>query len=1111
MQGCKAGLVSAIALQVLAWCSVSHAQPTLAPLAKLSQDPHTPSAGRLIEQVEPSVIHLRDKKGNLVPVPGFRLEDFERMLRREHQATEADRAPPFTLQAMTANGVAKADYAEMTVRFRYTVHEEGWVRIPLRLDQAVLRSEARFKGPAQQFVHFDPGGAGYVCWVRGAQAPAQQLTMDMDILVPLVTLGEETRLHLSAPRAALSELKLTVPVTGAVGRVSEGATLLPPASAGDGQTLLSVSGLGGDCELAWRKPGNAPIEPRTVLEATGNILAKVGGQGIDCDVRLTLRGFGDPFDSFRVRLPKGAELTPGSPSGYWFVPAASGGPGDPDRKTYEVRLAQKTNGPIEVQFGTRLSYGSAGAVVWCDIAAHEVVGASRQSGHVSLVTDPPWQVLFGPMNRVRQVEEPPEPSRREGALAAFEYFGQPCSLPVRVVEAKSRVSVEPEYRLLVDADRVTLKGKLRYRIRTAGTGALELDLPGWQLEDGGPDNLIAFDAVTGQTGRITLPLMRRPVGPFDVTIQASRKIAAGAKSLVLELPRAHGDLETPATIAVLPADDIELTPTPKAMTGLVPQQAAPLMDLWADRGDRQQEPLYYRAEPGKAVFAADFRVCPQKIGVSVTTQIDLDGQTAQVRETFAYTVAHRPQDHWTLEVPRSLAGPKQMEVFVDKRPHVPADPPGPIKSADSGGPVRKQLRLSPGCLGSCEVVVQYALELEKLLPKGSVLATIPLVMPVEGELTANKVIVAAKEGLRVQIRGGRWTPSEAPLSREPLPRGLRYSAAERTAEVPLLVSVVDHPSVGSTLVQRAWVQTWLTGPLRQDRAVFRVTGDQKTVELIVPAGVNLRDVRLWVDGKQSTAQAGGDGRLVVPVGGETSSGLHQLEVIYQYAAARPVAGRMSLELPRLAHQALAHRTLWQLILPRDEHLLVAPAELTPEYHWQWNGLVWGRKSLLEQTNLQAWSGGRRLAEFAADTNRYLFSTLGAADKCELWTVRRGVLVLAASGLVLVAGLVLIYVPAVRHPATLLAAAVVLGAAAIRYPEPALLASQAASVGAVLAILAAWLRRAVGGAGGIALFRQPAGASPERGTAPREPAVPAVREEPTTEDDQTGSPVPISDH
>jgi hypothetical protein len=110
----------------------------------------------------------------------------------------------------------------------------------------------------------------------------------------------------------------------------------------------------------------------------------------------------------------------------------------------------------------------------------------------------------------------------------------------------------------------------------------------------------------------------------------------------------------------------------------------------------------------------------------------------------------------------------------------------------------------------------------------------------------------------------------------------------------------------------------------------------------------------------------------------------------------------------------------------------------------------------------------------------------------------------------VAGLVLIYVPAVRHPVALLAAAVLLGAAAVRYPEPALLASQAASVGAVLAILAGWLRRIVGGADRGGLLRQPAGAVPGKDSTQRGPAVPALRGDAAAEDDLAESQAPIAD-
>ena len=179
---------------------------------------------------------------------------------------------------MTATGVAKAEYAELSVQFRYLVHEEGWIRIPLRLDQAVLRGEVEVPGAGtavrplrarrRRIRLLDPRRGGKVH------------SLTMDVLVPLVTVGEETRLRLSAPRASTSELRLTVPLGKPLARVSEGATLLPAKPAGDGQTVLAVAGLAGDSELAWRKPTSpAAASPRPSWRPWGTSWPKSAVRG----------------------------------------------------------------------------------------------------------------------------------------------------------------------------------------------------------------------------------------------------------------------------------------------------------------------------------------------------------------------------------------------------------------------------------------------------------------------------------------------------------------------------------------------------------------------------------------------------------------------------------------------------------------------------------------------------------------------------------------------------------------------------------------------------------------------------------------------------------------
>ena len=140
---------------------------------------------------------------------------------------------------MLATGsVNAAGQAELNIQFRILVREDQWTRIPLRLDQAVLRETAQYQGPGEHFLSFEGDGEGYVAWVRGAAGQQHQFTLKM--LVPLTVMGQETRLRLLAPRATASELKLKVPYAKAVARVSEGATLQTPG--GDNkETDLTVS------------------------------------------------------------------------------------------------------------------------------------------------------------------------------------------------------------------------------------------------------------------------------------------------------------------------------------------------------------------------------------------------------------------------------------------------------------------------------------------------------------------------------------------------------------------------------------------------------------------------------------------------------------------------------------------------------------------------------------------------------------------------------------------------------------------------------------------------------------------------------------------------------
>jgi len=161
-----------------------------------------------------------------------------------------------------------------------------------------------------------------------------------------------------------------------------------------------------------------------------------------------------------------------------------------------------------------------------------------------------------------------------------------------------------------------------------------------------------------------------------------------------------------------------------------------------------------------------------------------------------------------------------------------------------------------------------------------------------------------------------------------------------------------------------------------------------------------------------------------------------------------------LQLTSLRGASGVFVSYWQLVLPRHLHLLTDPAGLTPEYRWIWQrpGPFWKRRPNQTQRDLELWIGATRAEPLPTETNQYLFSSFGSPATIHVWVISRSILVLLASGFVLLVGLTLVQVPAARHPAVLLVLAVLATAAALVRPGYGVLLAQAGFAGLMLVIV-----------------------------------------------------------
>lgn len=1012
-------------------------------------------------EVLPKIFLLKDKDGKLQPMPGMGFEDFMEAWKQKQQLAQPVKLPAYSVQKLSIGGTVSGTRAELLAEFSISVMARGWVGVPLRLNESIVR-EPVMEGPGEHVLDYDPARDGYIVWIRSE--PGQTHQVRLKLLTAVLQVGPESTMRLNLPRAAVANLQLRVPVERADAKVSEGCTLESARALEGGSTELNVAGLGGQCEVGWHAAKAAVASVPTVLESTGALNVRINGRTIHTEAKLMVRSLGGEFDRFQVRLPPGADYV-GTPAAGTSLVAidASAARG----KTYEVKLNKKTTGPAEVPLATERVYNSSQGDTAIEIGGFEVLGAVRQSGTVAIKVEGNWQLIWGDANQAAPVDDLDAVFRRSDLTAGFEYFAQPFTLAARIVSQQSRVRVQPEYVLMVSGDEAQLSARLKYTIRGAKLRTLELDLPGWEVDVVGPGNLVNVDAVaTTQTSPLVVPLLQATSGDLELTLEAHRKLPDDKSSLLLELPRPRGETVSPATVAVLPADNIELTIDPDRTLGLAGQTTRPQMKL----PDRLQDPLYFRTAGPQSALACALRVHEQSITTSVSSQLDIDEQKAQVNQRIAVQIAYEPADHLTLGIPKSLRADR-LTITLDGQRLTAAAPRD--RAAESADLVPMRIPLPTSRIGRCELLVSYVMRYDKLSNRANTRVVIPLVMPGEGQLTANDVSISVQSGISVSL------PTDDNWSQEPRsetasdPGPLILSARRALSQVSLALSSRKQPIENAPTVERAWIQTRLTGARRQDRAVFRLRTGEPRVQIVLPVGIDLGLVELQLDGRRVAPDAVSGRDMTISLAG-APRGEHVIALSYPFVERQP-PGSLTLEAPQFKGATWIQESYWQLLVPPDEHLLTAPERYTREFHWEWSDFCWARKPSWSEAELELWSGAAAMAEparvgsEAADGsapaqplssagNSYLFSAVGSIEPLTLSTASRARLVLWASLPLLLCGLALIYFPVLRHPAGIFALALLVMAAGLVDSEAALLLAQASVLGLALTIVAALLAR-----------------------------------------------------
>jgi len=222
--------------------------------------------------------------------------------------------------------------------------------------------------------------------------------------------------------------------------------------------------------------------------------------------------------------------------------------------------------------------------------------------------------------------------------------------------------------------------------------------------------------------------------------------------------------------------------------------------------------------------------------------------------------------------------------------------------------------------------------------------------------------------------------------------------------------VLRGESVGDSLrIDTEWVQTILNAIDQRDRYVVRFASDAESIEIEIPSSVR-KDAKILLDGRLANVTESVDKpdnlqiELPRPPTFERDSYKESLYVLEVFTTKPSKVGwwrKIQMSAPRLRPNENTSPFVWQIIVPRSEHLLFTSQQLAPLYQWRWQDMFLTRTSEYSQEAMERTLGASRQAIISQQTNQYDLVSMTGAASLESWFIPSSMIWLPVAILVFV--------------------------------------------------------------------------------------------------------------
>ena len=848
---------------------------------------------------------------------------------------------PFEYLISTArfDGKVNGEVANIRLELTLDILSKDWVSVPLGLSSVAVSNAKLVKSDKTEIAPLLRVVNGrYIFTVRGSG----RYVLELDFVRQLDTQPGLAVLEYSLPSAAITTMDLLIPEENL--KVDVEPMLAATTSQVDvndtpATRLQAFLGSVSKVKLSWKPKTQAAEELESVIVCDQFQHVHIDEALIRSEVQLRYNIHRGGVNAFSIQMPDQFRITDvnGANIARWDITQKE----PPDR---EQLLKVELFSPVKDQYVLNIKMESFLQEAQTQVQLTPIItqNAFRQSGLIGITYSPRRTVHVENVTNLARVDTGQLPGnlQAQAGVTAYRFITTDYKATLAIETTQPRISVNQNWLLGIDTDKLQLHGRLRYRVEKTGIFELNMNLPEpWKIESIGPDNVVDDHQLIGQgqDRQLHILLRRETTGNFELRLglQSGRSMPDEIVDFNLPGPDPNNLQLYDGQLVLAMAEQLQPEVSERRQIQPIPlrqaQQWTSIPELTAAMAFEFR--VIDTNSPAGGRF--DISVKPTQISATVYRNINIQQGSIDHEAIIQYTIRYAPVDTFYLKMPAQFAdeGVEITGENIKEKPRISELPQDQVADSNSSSEESQQEWAYYKVVLQSKVNNSYQLQVRarrtfKAGEVGQVSNVEVAPIHAAGRLSDQIGYIAVTKADTLAIAqpvtenltaGDPGSPLDLPYTPHRASASLAFKYTIPDYKLTLPVVVQKEAAVFTTIVNGAVIEQVLArdGMLNTHATFFLATSKGERLGVTLPENAELTAVLLNGDEAPVEVGAAANERIVrlPPSAGQVSK--FMLEISYGLKNARA----SKLIAPTLSKEIPVQQTLWRVWIPNGFYYL----------------------------------------------------------------------------------------------------------------------------------------------------------------------------------------------